>query len=234
MLEKLKADVCHANRELSRLGLAMLTWGNASGIDRAGGRIVIKPSGVEYDSLTPEIMCVIDYEGNVLQGPLRPSSDTPTHIVLYRAFPQIGGIVHTHSTYATMFAQANREIPCLGTTHADHFNGPVRLTRYIAENEAKEGYETWTGRIIVERIADADPIETAAILVAGHGPFAWGKDPMDAVRNGMALELVAGMAVGSFLLNPETKALPKHIQEVHYLRKHGPNAYYGQKTWKSS
>lgn len=232
MLEKLKADVCRANQDLVRLGLITLTWGNVSGFDRTSGYVVIKPSGVEYELLSPANMCVVDLEGNIVEGTLRPSSDTPTHLVLYRAFPQLGGIVHTHSTYATMFAQASREIPCLGTTHADQFHGPVPVTRFLTEKEASEGYETQTGNIIVERLSDADPLQVSAILVAGHGAFAWGKDPEDAVQNSLVLERVAQMAMGSFMLNPGMDELPRHIQEVHYRRKHGPNAYYGQKNRK--
>lgn len=232
MLEKLKADVCRANQDLVRLGLITLTWGNVSGFDRTSGYVVIKPSGVEYELLSPANMCVVDLEGNIVEGTLRPSSDTPTHLVLYRAFPQLGGIVHTHSTYATMFAQASREIPCLGTTHADQFHGPVPVTRFLTANEASEGYETQTGNIIVERLSDADPLQVSAILVAGHGAFAWGKDPEDAVQNSLVLERVAQMAMGSFMLNPGMDELPRHIQEVHYRRKHGPNAYYGQKNRK--
>jgi L-ribulose-5-phosphate 4-epimerase len=234
MLEKLKADVCRANQDLTRLGLVTLTWGNVSGIDRASGYVVIKPSGVEYESLTPRNMSVVDLEGNIIEDRLQPSSDTPTHLVLYRAFPQIGGIVHTHSTYATMFAQACREIPCMGTTHADHFNGPVQITRFLTKSEATEGYEAQTGTIIVERFSNLDPLQSAAVLVAGHGPFAWGKNPQDAVQNSLVLERVAKMAIGSFILNPTAKALPRHIQEIHYRRKHGPNAYYGQKKQKLS
>jgi L-ribulose-5-phosphate 4-epimerase len=234
MLEKLKIEVCRANQDLDRLGLVTCTWGNVSGIDRSSGCVVIKPSGVEYDSLTPENMSVVNLEGNIVEGLLQPSSDTPTHLVLYRAFLRIGGIVHTHSTYATMFAQANREIPCMGTTHADNFNGPIRITRFLTKREANEGYEAQTGNIIAECLSDADPLQTPAVLVVGHGPFAWGKDPQDAVQNSLVLERVAQIAIGSFILNPTMNALPQHIQKVHFLRKHGPNAYYGQKNQKQS
>jgi L-ribulose-5-phosphate 4-epimerase len=232
ILEKLRADVCRANQDLVRFGLVTLTWGNVSGIDRSSGYVVIKPSGVEYESLTPGNMSVVDLEGNIIEGTLRPSSDTPTHLVLYRAFPQLGGIVHTHSTYASMFAQANRKIPCLGTTHADQFNGPVPITRFLTASEANKGYEAQTGNIIVECLSDANPLQTAAVLVAGHGPFAWGNDPKNAVQNSLALERVAQMAIGSFMLNPGMDELPLHIQEIHYRRKHGPNAYYGQTNRK--
>jgi L-ribulose-5-phosphate 4-epimerase len=232
MLEQLKVEVCRANQDLVRLGLVTCTWGNVSGIDTSSGCIVIKPSGVDYDSLTPENMSVVDLKGTIVEGPLQASSDTPTHLVLYRAFPQIGGIVHTHSTYASMFAQANREIPCLGTTHADQFKGPVRITRFMTEKETKEGYEVQTGNIIVECVSDADPLQTTAVLVAGHGPFAWGKNPLDAVQNSLVLERVAQMAIGTFMLNSTINDLPQHIQEKHYRRKHGPDAYYGQKNQK--
>lgn len=230
MLEALKAEVCRANQELPRFGLVTLTWGNVSGIDRSSGCMVIKPSGVEYDSLSPGDMVVVDLDGKVVEGRLQPSSDTPTHLVLYRAFPRIGGIVHTHSTYATIFAQANREIACMGTTHADQFHGPIRVTRFLSEREVDEGYEVQTGKIIVERLSGVDPLEAAAVLVAGHGPFAWGRDPLDAVHNSVALERVAQMAMGALMLNPALEKLPHHIQDKHYRRKHGPTAYYGQKS----
>jgi L-ribulose-5-phosphate 4-epimerase len=225
-------EMCRANQDLARFGLVTCTWGNVSGIDRSSGCVAIKPSGVEYDSLTPGDISIVDLYGNIVEGPLLPSSDTPTHLVLYRAFPQIGGIVHTHSIYATMFAQANRIIPCMGTTHADNFNGPIQVTRFLTAKEANEGYEAQTGNIIVECLSDADPLQTPAVLVAGHGPFTWGKDPQNAVQNSLALERVAQMAIGAFMLNPITNGLPQHIQDVHFRRKHGPNAYYGQKKQK--
>jgi L-ribulose-5-phosphate 4-epimerase len=232
MLEELKVLICRVNQDLARLGLVTLTWGNVSGIDRPSGCMVIKPSGVAYDTMRPEDMTVVDLDGNRVEGALQPSSDTPTHLVLYRVFPNIGGIVHTHSTYATMFAQASRAIPCMGTTHADHFNGPIRVTRFLNEREVNEGYEEQTGNLIVECLAGADPLQSAAVLVAGHGPFAWGKNPQDAVHNSLVLERVAQIAVGSFMLNPAMQALPRHIQEIHFQRKHGPNAYYGQNKRK--
>jgi L-ribulose-5-phosphate 4-epimerase len=229
MLDQLKKAVFQANVDLVRHGLVTLTWGNVSGIDRSTGYAVIKPSGVEYDRMTAEDMVVVDSGGNVVEGRLRPSSDTPTHLEIYKAFPAIGGVVHTHSVYATMFAQACREIPCLGTTHADHFNGAIPLTRFLTEEEVRKGYERETGKIIVERFAGLDPSDMPGVLVAGHAPFVWGKDAGDAVHNSLILERVAQMALGSLQLNPGIGALPAHIQEKHYQRKHGPNAYYGQK-----
>jgi L-ribulose-5-phosphate 4-epimerase len=228
--ERLKEEVFLANQELVRFGLVTLTWGNVSGIDRSTAPCAaIKPSGVEYESMTAADMIVVDLDGNLVDGNLRPSSDTPTHLELYRAFPAIGGIVHTHSLYATMFAQACREIPCLGTTHADHFNGPVPVTRFLDENEVRKGYERETGKIIVERLAGSNPMETPGVLVAGHGPFAWGTSAGDAVRNSLILERVAQMAIGSLQLNPSVRPLPAHIQRKHFQRKHGRDAYYGQK-----
>lgn len=229
MLDQLKKAVFQANADLVRHGLVTLTWGNVSGIDRATGYAVIKPSGVEYERMTAEDMVVVDGGGNVVEGRLRPSSDTPTHLEIYKAFPSVGGIVHTHSVYATMFAQACREIPCLGTTHADHFNGAIPVTRFLTEEEVQKGYERETGKIIVERFAGLDPSGMPGVLVAGHAPFVWGRDAADAVQNSLILERVAQMALGSLQLNPAIGALPLHIQEKHYQRKHGPNAYYGQK-----
>jgi L-ribulose-5-phosphate 4-epimerase len=229
MFDQLKAEVFRANLDLVRHGLVTLTWGNVSGLDRAGPCIAIKPSGVEYESMTADDMIIVDMAGNVIDGHLRPSSDTPTHLELYRAFPAIGGIVHTHSIYATMFAQACREIPCLGTTHADHFKGPIPVTRFLTVDEVQKGYERETGRIIAERFASMEPADTPGVLVAGHAPFAWGKNAAEAVQNSLILERIAQMAIGSFQLHPAVAALPAHIQEKHYQRKHGPNAYYGQK-----
>jgi L-ribulose-5-phosphate 4-epimerase len=229
MLEQLREDVFRANLDLVRHGLVMLTWGNVSGIDRPSGRVVIKPSGVDYESMTPDDMVILDMDGNVVGGHLRPSSDAPTHICLYHSFYEIGGIVHSHSMYATMFAQACREIPCLGTTHADHFRGPVPVTRFISEDEVRKGYERETGKIIVERFAEINPADTPGVLVAGHAPFAWGKNPADAVNNSLILERIAQMALGTLQLQPVITPLPEYIQEKHYQRKHGPKAYYGQK-----
>ena len=228
MLEQLRSDVCDANRELDRLGLIKLTWGNVSGIDREAGVMVIKPSGVPYAKLTPESMVVVDLRGGVAQGKLRPSSDAPTHAALYRAFPQIRGITHAHSRHATMFAQACHAIPCLGTTHADHFYGEVPLARMLTPEEVAADYTGNTGTVIIERLAGRNPMETPGILVSGHGPFTWGKSPADAVHNCMILEEIACMALGTLTLSPHTKPLPQYIADKHFLRKHGPGATYGQ------
>jgi len=229
MLEQLRAEVFRANLDLVRHGLVTLTWGNVSGIDRSSGRVVIKPSGVDYESMTPDDMVILDMDGNVVECHLRPSSDAPTHLCLYNSFSEIGGIVHSHSTYATMFAQACREIPCLGTTHADHFRGPVPVTRFITADEVRKGYEIETGKIIVARFAGLSPVDTPGVLVAGHAPFAWGNNPADAVNNSLILERIAQMALGTLQLQPTITPLPEYIQEKHYQRKHGPQAYYGQK-----
>jgi L-ribulose-5-phosphate 4-epimerase len=229
MYEKLKTEVFRANLDLLRHGLVTLTWGNVSGMDRQAHCMAIKPSGVDYESIVPDDMVIVDMEGNIIDGRLRPSSDTPTHLELYKAFPAIGGIVHTHSIHATMFAQACREIQCFGTTHADHFNGPVPVTRFLTEEEVRKGYERATGSIIVERFAGLDPVDTPGVLVAGHAPFAWGQDAADAVKNSLILERIAEMALGALQLNPALQAIPSFIQEKHYQRKHGPEAYYGQK-----
>jgi L-ribulose-5-phosphate 4-epimerase len=228
MLDKLIAEVFQANMELARLGLVTLTWGNVSGVSRADGCIVIKPSGVEYEILTVADMVVVDMDGKIIQGRLHPSSDAPTHLYLYKAFPAVGGIVHTHSLYATMFAQACREIPCLGTTHADHFDGPVPVTRFLTGEEVERGYERETGAVIAERFARLDPAGVPGVLVAGHAPFAWGKDAADAVKNSLILERIAQMAFGTLQLNPAIAVLPEPIRQKHYRRKHGPDAYYGQ------
>lgn len=229
MLDALKKKVFQANMDLIRFGLVTRTWGNVSGMDRSERCVVIKPSGVEYESMTAKDMIVVDLDGNVVDGNYRPSSDTPTHIELYKAFPDIGGIVHTHSVYATMFAQACREIPCLGTTHADHFCGPIPVTRFLTEEEVRRGYERATGTVIIERFARLNPSTTPGVLVAGHAPFVWGRSAKDAVHNSLILERIAQMALGSFILNPDIMPLPAHIQQKHYQRKHGPHAYYGQK-----
>ena len=229
MLEELKQEVLKANQDLVKYGLVTLTWGNVSGIDREKKLIVIKPSGIDYDKLQVEDMVVLDLTGKIVEGDKRPSSDTPTHIELYKAFTQIGGITHTHSKYATTFAQACREIPCLGTTHADHFYGTIPVTRFLTEEEVESGYEKNTGTLIIERFKDLDPVSMPGVLVAGHAPFAWGKKAGDSVRNGLILERIAEMALGTFQLNPDEKDLPQYIKDKHYQRKHGPNAYYGQK-----
>jgi L-ribulose-5-phosphate 4-epimerase len=229
MLEQIKKEVCKANLELIKHRLVTLTWGNVSGISRAEGLIVIKPSGVEYDSMTPNDMVVVDFNGKIVEGNKRPSSDTPTHIELYKAFPQIGGITHTHSMYGVIFAQALKEIPCRGTTHADHFHGAIPVTRFLSKEEVDLGYEKNTGTVIIERFKGLDPNATPGVLVAGHAPFAWGKNAGDSVRNALILEKVAEMEFKTKLLNPDVPELPAYISEKHYLRKHGPNAYYGQK-----
>ncbi len=229
MLERLKEEVCNANRQLVHHGLVTLTWGNVSGISRAEGLVVIKPSGVDYEALTPKDMVVVDLQNKIVEGTLRPSSDTPTHVKLYGAFSGIGGITHTHSMYATIFAQACKEIPCVGTTHADHFNGPVPLTRFLTADEVNSDYEGNTGSIIIERFAGLDPVSMPGVLVAGHAPFAFGKNASDSLRNALILERVAQMALGTLQLNPSLAELPDHISSKHYERKHGPNAYYGQK-----
>ena len=228
MLSELKQQVCQANLELVRFQLVSLTWGNVSGFDRASGLVVIKPSGVAYDQLQPEHMVVIDLEGNVVDGCLRPSSDTLTHIELYKAFAHCGGITHTHSPFATQFAQAGREIPCFGTTHADHFFGSIPLTRFLDEHEVANDYEKNTGRVIIERFSHIDPMSLPAVLVAGHGPFSWGQTAAESAKHSLILERVAEMAMGTILLNPDAGALPDYILKKHYFRKHGADAYYGQ------
>ncbi len=228
MLDDLKARVLKANLDLVKYGLVTLTWGNVSGIDRGTNTIVIKPSGVEYEVMTLEDMVVVNMEGKVIEGKRRPSSDTLTHIELYKAFDMIGGITHSHSEYATIFAQACKEIPCFGTTHADHFHGPVPVTEFLTEDEVNSGYELNTGKLIVRRFKTINPGDVPGVLVAGHAPFTWGKDPDDSVKNNLILERVAKMAINSLQLNPSLPRLPDYILEKHFSRKHGPNAYYGQ------
>ena len=218
-----------ASGKVERHGLVVLTFGNVSGMDRDEGLIVIKPSGVGYADLTPEVMVVVDLKGKVVDGELRPSSDTPTHVVLYNAWPAIGGIVHAHSPYATMFAQACSGIPCFGTTHADHFYGEIPVTRALRKQEVERSYEAATGDVIVERFADLNPVEMPGVLVANHGPFAWGPDPNNALTNAVALEYTAGLALGTLQIAPGATPLPRHILDKHYSRKHGPAAYYGQR-----
>lgn len=230
MLEKLKAEVCDANLALVRHGLVILTWGNVSAVDRTRGLVVIKPSGVPYDRMTPADMVVVDLNGKVVEGGLRPSSDLPTHLALYRAFPSVGGVVHTHSTSATAWAQACRAIPNIGTTHADHFHAAVPVTGELTAGQIRDDYEGATGDLIVETFVKGgiDPVANPAVLVAHHGPFAWGPNAAKAVENAVALEEVAKMASISFALNPNLRMNPDLI-EKHFSRKHGPNAYYGQK-----
>ena len=240
MLEELKQKVCKANLDLVKHGLVLFTWGNVSAIDRKTGLVVIKPSGVSYDNMKPEDMVVVDLEGNVVEGSLRPSSDTPTHLVLYQAFPEIGGVVHTHSTFATAWAQAGRDIPSLGTTHADYFYGDIPCTRNMKKSEVFGEYEKETGNVIVERFKEIKPMDTPAVLVRNHGPFAWGTDADNAVHNAVVLEEVAKMAFiaksihlsSNIYMGPLESNKPSmnmHLVEKHYSRKHGPNAYYGQK-----
>ncbi|MFW5985791.1 MAG: L-ribulose-5-phosphate 4-epimerase [Halanaerobiales bacterium] len=229
MLDKLKQKVLEANLELKKKGLIIYTWGNVSGIFREEGLVVIKPSGVSYDKLTADKMVVVDLEGNVVEGNLRPSSDTATHLVLYRNFKEIGGVVHTHSTQATSWAQAGRSIPCLGTTHADYFFREIPCTRNMTTSEVKNNYEENTGRIIVESFRDRNYEYTPGVLVAGHGPFTWGKDAAEAVHNSVVLEEIAGLALRTLELNPGIDGLPHYLMNKHFYRKHGANAYYGQK-----
>ena len=239
MLEELKKKVCQANLDLVKHGLVLFTWGNVSAIDRESGLVVIKPSGVSYDNMKPEDMVVVDLDGKVVEGELNPSSDTPTHVVLYKAFPHIGGVVHTHSTYATAWAQAGENIPNIGTTHADYFHEDIPCTRNMKKAEVFGEYEKETGNVIVETFKEINPDDTPAVLVKNHGPFAWGKDADNAVHNAVVLEEVAKMAYiacnvhMSFNVNmglmSNKPSMNKHLIEKHYSRKHGPNAYYGQK-----
>ena len=229
MLEKLIKEVWQANLDLVKYNLVTLTWGNVSGILRNQGLIVIKPSGVNYEDLKTEDMVVVDMDGKTVRGNKRPSSDTATHLLLYKNFSAIGGITHSHSLYATIFAQACLEIPCFGTTHADHFNGPVPLTRMLIQEEVQENYELNTGKIIVERFENLDPETVPGILVAGHGPFTWGRNAVDSVKNNLILERVAEMALRTLQLNPDIVPLAGYICDKHHQRKHGPDAYYGQK-----
>ena len=227
MLEELKEKVFHANLELVKHGLVIFTWGNVSAIDRETGLVVIKPSGVSYDDMKAEDMVVVDLEGKVVEGRLKPSSDTPTHVVLYKAFPEIGGVVHTHSTYATAWAQAGCDIPNIGTTHADYFHDAIPCTADMTEAEVKGAYELETGNVIVKRFEGLNPVHTPGVLVKNHGPFSWGKNAQDAVHNAVVMEQVAKMASIAYTVNPNLTMNPLLI-EKHFSRKHGPNAYYGQ------
>lgn len=231
MLEELKEKVCKANLDLVKHGLVIFTWGNVSAIDRQSGLVVIKPSGVSYDNMKPSDMVVVDLDGKVVEGDLNPSSDTPTHVELYKAFPNIGGVVHTHSTYATAFAQAGKDIPNIGTTHADYFYQDIPCTRDMTEAEVKGAYELETGKVIVDEFLNRrkiNPDHTPGVLVKNHGPFSWGKDADNAVYNAKVMEQCAKMAFVAFSVNPGLTMNPLLI-EKHYQRKHGPNAYYGQK-----
>lgn len=228
MLEALKKQVYEANMELPRRGLITYTWGNVSGIDREKGLFVIKPSGVAYEDLKPEDMVVVDLEGNKVEGDYNPSSDTATHVELYKAFPEIGGVVHTHSPWATSWAQAGRAIPCYGTTHADYFYGDIPCARSLTKEEIDSAYEKNTGLVIVETFQGIDPMHVPGVLCANHGPFTWGKDADNAVHNAVVLEEVAKMACRTEMLNGAVKPAPQVLQDKHFLRKHGANAYYGQ------
>ena len=228
MLETLKEEVCAANRALVENGLVTLTFGNVSGLCPDRENIAIKPSGVPYGELTPAQIVIVDLDCNVVEGELRPSSDTPTHVFLYRHFENIGGITHTHCRYGTAFAQARHEIPCLGTTHADHFYGPVPVTRALSSREVEDGYEVNTGRIIVERFEYLDPMAVPAVLVAGHAPFVWGRSVNESLENAIALEAIAAMAVATMGIDLDAEELEHYLLEKHHQRKHGRDAYYGQ------
>lgn len=231
MLEQLKAEVLEANLSLPKYRLVTFTWGNVSGIDRETGYVVIKPSGVEYGEMTAEDLVVVDLDGTVVEGDLRPSSDTPTHLALYRAFPDIGGIVHTHSPWATSWAQAGLPLPALGTTHADYFYGEIPCTRELTEREVETNYELETGRVIVETYQKngLDPTAMPGVLVKNHAPFCWGEDAQQAVHHAVVLEEAAKMAFITYQLNPDARPISQCLLDKHYLRKHGANAYYGQK-----
>jgi len=235
MLDELKRRVCEANLELVSTGLVIQTWGNVSGIDRRQGLVVIKPSGVPYAKMRPRHMVVVSLEtGAVVEGGLNPSSDTPTHLVLYRAFRDVGGIVHTHSLYATAWAQTCRNVPALGTTHADYFHGPIPCTRRLTSAEIQGAYEAETGHVIVETFRRRDPISCPGVLVASHGPFAWGKTASDAVHNAIVLEHVVRLAAETLRVFPSAKPMQQALLDKHFLRKHGPGAYYGQGPGKTA
>jgi L-ribulose-5-phosphate 4-epimerase len=231
MLEELKKSVLESNLELDKRGLVTYTWGNVSGIDREKGLIVIKPSGVSYDDMKAEDMVVVDLNGNRVEGKYKPSSDTATHIELYKKYPNIGGVVHTHSTYATSWAQACKDIPAFGTTHADYFYGKIPCTRRLTKSEIETNYELETGNVIIETIEERKikPLEVPGIIIANHGPFTWGTSPEKAVYNAVVLEEVAKMAYFTITINPNATEADSFLQDKHYLRKHGANAYYGQK-----
>ena len=234
MLSELKKQVYEANAMLPRYGLVTFTWGNVSGVDREKGLFVIKPSGVDYDKLLPEDMVVIDLEGNKVEGKYNPSSDTATHLELYKAFPKIGGIVHTHSSWATSWVQAGRSIPCYGTTHADYFYGEISCVRCLTKEEIDNNYEKNTGMLISEYFKDKDVMAVPAVLCKNHGPFAWGKNACEAVHNAMVLEEISKMAARSEQINPQIQPAPQELQYKHYYRKHGMCAYYGQKNNKNN
>jgi L-ribulose-5-phosphate 4-epimerase len=229
MYEELKKAVCDANIELQKQKLVIYSWGNVSGIDRSAGVIAIKPSGVAYDELTPEKIVLLDPDGKIIEGTLKPSSDTPTHIELYRSFEAIGGVCHTHSPSATMWAQACKEIPCLGTTHADNFYGVIPVTEVMTNEQIQSNYELNTGKVIVRRFAGIDPMQIPAVLIANHGPFTWGDSPEAAVESMVVLEQIAAMALGTMTIDPDPDPISNALLDKHYLRKHGKNAYYGQR-----
>ena len=228
MLDALRAEVLEANLELVRRGLVLYTFGNASGVSRADGLIVIKPSGVPYETMTPADMVITDLEGRAVEGHLRPSSDLPTHAALYRAFPSIGGVAHTHSRHATAWAQAGREIPCFGTTHADYFHGPVPVTAHLTREEIESDYEANTGIAIVRMMEHRDALACPAALVAGHAPFCWGKTPAEAAHNAVIVEELAAIAFETLIINPAAAPISTALHDKHHHRKHGPKAYYGQ------
>nr|WP_302599454.1 L-ribulose-5-phosphate 4-epimerase [uncultured Cellulosilyticum sp.] len=228
MLEELKKQVYEANMELVKRNLVVYTWGNVSGVDRESGYFIIKPSGVDYEKLKPEDMVVMDLEGNKIEGEYKPSSDTATHLELYKAFPEIGGIVHTHSPWATSWAQAGRSVPCYGTTHADYFYGSIPCTRNLTKDEIETDYEKNTGLVIIETFKDLNPVYVPAVLCMNHGPFTWGKDAKEAVYHAVVLEEVSKMAAQTEMMNSHVRPAPDTIKEKHFMRKHGKNAYYGQ------
>jgi L-ribulose-5-phosphate 4-epimerase len=229
MLDKLRAEVLEGNLELVRRGLVIYTFGNASGVSREHGLLAIKPSGVPYDKMTTDDMVITDLEGNIVEGKLNPSSDLATHAALYRAFPSIGGVVHTHSRHATAWAQAVREIPCFGTTHADYFHGPIPVTEPLTAEEIAGNYELNTGTAILRRMEGLDPLGCPACLVAGHAPFCWGKSVRDAVHTAVIVEELAAMAWMTLTINPDAQPISRHLRDKHHFRKHGPTATYGQK-----
>lgn len=228
-MQQLKQQVFEANMDLPRYGLVTFTWGNVSAIDRQSGLVVIKPSGIAYESMTVDDMSVVDLQGHVVEGRWRPSSDTATHLALYRRYPDLGGVVHTHSTHATAWAQAGLAIPALGTTHADYFFGDIPCTRALSAQEVDEAYELNTGQVIIETLGEANPLHTPGIVVYQHGPFAWGKDAHEAVHNAVVMEEVARMAWIAHGINPQLQPIDSWLMNKHFQRKHGPNAYYGQK-----
>ena len=229
ILKGLREEVLEANLELVRRGLVLYTFGNASGISREEGLVAIKPSGVAYETMKAEDLVVVDLEGKIVEGALRPSSDLPTHLILYKAFKGIGGIAHTHSSAATAWAQAQKEIPCFGTTHADYFHGPVPLTKPLSPAQIRSEYESNTGHAIVRRFKKLDPLHIPAVLVAGHAPFCWGKSPAEAAHVAVILEEIAAVAFRTIAANPKARPISKHLHDKHFLRKHGSSAYYGQK-----